>query len=95
MTKDESGSAALLKAGLLSVSNGLRTVPLEDVVKALNYIEALEAENESLKGLVQGWHYLAVGPDEMGDYYTQKQLVKLSAKYASPAIAAMGGGGGN
>jgi hypothetical protein len=54
--------------------------------------EALEAanyENGSLKAIVQGWHYLAVGPDEMGDYYTHKQLVKASEPYASPALRAL------
>lgn len=50
-------------------------------------IIALEAEIENLKSIVQGWHYLAVGPDEMGDYYTQKQLIKASEPYASPALA--------
>lgn len=49
----------------------------------------LEAERDSLAGIVQGWHYLAVGPDEMGDYYTHKQLVKLSEPYASPALRAL------
>lgn len=49
-------------------------------------VAALEDENDTLKGLVHGWHYLAVGPDEMGDYYTHKQLVKLSEPYASPAL---------
>ena len=57
--------------------------------KASEVITALEAENETLRGLVQGWHYLAVGPDEMGDYYTHKQLIKASAPYASPALAAL------
>jgi hypothetical protein len=61
--------------------------------KAADRIEALqsalaqaEAERDGLAGIVQGWHYLAVGPDEMGDYYTHKQLVKLSEPYASPAL---------
>ena len=54
-------------------------------------IEALEAENERLRGLVQGWHYLAVGPDEMGDYYTHKQLIKASEPYAHPALRAISG----
>ena len=57
--------------------------------KASEVIKALEAENETLRGLVQGWHYLAVGPDEMGDYYTHKQLIKASAPYASPALKAL------
>jgi hypothetical protein len=51
-------------------------------------VEAAQ-EIERLRGLVRGWHYLAVGPDEMGDYYTHKQLVKLSEPYASPALAAL------
>lgn len=50
-------------------------------------VEAQAAEIEKLKSIVQGWHYLAVGPDEMGDYYTQKQLIKASEPYASPALA--------
>lgn len=53
-------------------------------------IAELEAENAKLKALVRGWHYLAVGPDEMGDYYTHKQLVKASEPYASPALGALG-----
>ena len=52
-------------------------------------IAELERERETLSGLVQGWHYLAVGPDEMGDYHTQKQLIKLSEPYASPALKAL------
>ena len=51
----------------------------------------VEAENERLRGIVRGWHYLAVGPDEMGDYYTHKQLIKASEPYASPALAALEG----
>lgn len=56
--------------------------------------EALEAanhENGSLRAIVQGWHYLAVGPDEMGDYYTHKQLVKASEPYALPALRTLAG----
>lgn len=52
-------------------------------------IAELERERDALSGLVQGWHYLAVGPDEMGDYHTQKQLIKLSEPYASPALKAL------
>jgi hypothetical protein len=51
--------------------------------------EILTAEIERLRGIVRGWHYLAVGPDEMGDYYTHKQLIKLSEPYASPALKAL------
>ncbi len=53
-------------------------------------VKALEAEVEHLKTLVRGWHYLAVGPDEMGDYYTHKALIKASEPYASPALVALG-----
>lgn len=56
----------------------------------IEQIEAQAAEIEKLKSIVQGWHYLAVGPDEMGDYYTQKQLTKASEPYASPALKALG-----
>ena len=57
--------------------------------------EALQAERDAqaaeiatLKSLVQGWHYLAVGPDEMGDYHTQKALIEASEPYAHPALKA-------
>jgi hypothetical protein len=50
-------------------------------------VEAQAAEIERLKSIVRGWHYLAVGPDEMGDYYTQKALIKASEPYADPALA--------
>lgn len=50
-------------------------------------VEAQAAEIERLKSIVRGWHYLAVGPDEMGDYYTQKALIKVSEPYADPALA--------
>jgi hypothetical protein len=52
-------------------------------------VAALTAERDTLAGIVQGWHYLAVGPDEMGDYHTHKQLVKLSEPYASPSLRAL------
>lgn len=51
-------------------------------------VRELRAENEVLKSLVRGWHYLAVGPDEMGDYYTQKQLIKASEPYALRTLLA-------
>jgi len=54
-------------------------------------ITDLVAERDRLAGLVRSWHYLAVGPDEMGDYYTHKQLVKLSEPYAHPALKAIAG----
>jgi hypothetical protein len=69
---------------------------IEALPELLDRIEALEAEvaklraeRDNLAGIVQGWHYLAVGPDEMGDYYTHKQLVKLSEPYASPGLRAL------
>ncbi len=49
-------------------------------------IEALTAENERLASIVRGWHWLAVGPDEMGDYLHQRELIKASEPYASPAL---------
>ena len=49
-------------------------------------LAALTAENERLAGIVRGWHWLAVGPDEMGDYLHQRELIKASEPYASPAL---------
>ena len=70
-------------------SKGLYAVG-EVAHEAADSIEQLEAENATLKALVRGWHYLAVGPDEMGDYYTHKALIKASEPYASPALVALG-----
>lgn len=64
----------------------VRFIDAAACVEAADRIEALEAENDNLSGIVRGWHYLAVGPDEMGDYYTHKQLIKASEPYASPAL---------
>ena len=50
------------------------------------HIDALGAENATLKALVRGWHYLAVGPDEMGDYHTHRALIKASEPYAHPSL---------
>ena len=63
----------------------------EAPLEAADLIETQAREIERLRGLVQGWHYLAVGPDEMGDYYTQKALIKASEPYASPALKALAG----
>ena len=57
-------------------------------VPDVDVIEELKAEIEKLAGLVRGWHYLAVGPDEMGDYHTQKALIEASEPYAHPALKA-------
>ena len=57
------------------------------ITELADRIEAQAAEIEQLKSIVRGWHYLAVGPDEMGDYYTQKALIKASEPYADPALA--------
>jgi hypothetical protein len=62
-----------------------------ELAEARAEVERLMQERDNLAGIVQGWHYLAVGPDEMGDYYTHKQLVKLSEPYASPALHALAG----
>jgi hypothetical protein len=59
----------------------------DDPLIAADRIEEQAAEIERLKAIVRGWHYLAVGPDEMGDYYTQKTLIKASEPYADPALA--------
>ena len=59
------------------------------IVEALTERASMAAEIERLRGIVRGWHYLAVGPDEMGDYYTHKQLIKLSEPYASPSLKAL------
>jgi hypothetical protein len=59
------------------------------ILEALTERASMAAEIERLRGIVRGWHYLAVGPDEMGDYYTHKQLIKLSEPYASPALKAL------
>ena len=59
------------------------------ILEALTERASMAAEIERLRGIVRGWHYLAVGPDEMGDYYTHKQLIKLSEPYASPSLAAL------
>jgi hypothetical protein len=57
--------------------------------RLVDVIEAQVAEIGKLAGLVRGWHYLAVGPDEMGDYHTQKGLIKASEPYAHPALKAL------
>ena len=57
--------------------------------EAADLIEAQAAEIEKLAGLVRIWHYLAVGPDEMGDYHTQKALIRASEPYAHPALKAL------
>jgi len=41
-------------------------------------IEAQAAESERLRGIVAVWLDLAIGPDEKGDYYRQKQVIKAS-----------------
>ena len=52
-------------------------------------ITAQTAERDALAGIVRGWHWLAVGPDEMGDYLHQRALIKASEPYASPALKAL------
>jgi hypothetical protein len=55
-------------------------------------VERLTAERDALAGIVRGWHWLAVGPDEMGDYLHQRELIKASEPYASPALRAIAAG---
>ena len=76
----EAYRAAMREAGFVEAST-------TQIANLSQQVEALAYENGTLKAIVQGWHYLAVGPDEMGDYYTHKQLVKASEPYASPALA--------
>ena len=62
-------------------------VPVREALAAHDAeLAEVRSERDKLAALVRGWHYLAVGPDEMGDYYTHKQLVKASEPYASPAL---------
>ena len=72
----------------LKRGNGAYQVSLADQDAARREAKELREENEVLKSLVRGWHYLAVGPDEMGDYYMQKQLIKASEPYALRALLA-------
>lgn len=52
-------------------------------------LEQAALEIEKLRSLVRAWHYQAVGPDEMGDYHTHKQLIAASEPYASEALVAL------
>lgn len=70
-------------------ADGFVEASTAQIANLTQQIETLAYENGTLKAIVQGWHYLAVGPDEMGDYYTQKQLIKASEPYASPALKAI------
>ena len=65
------------------------TLDTDDACAILAHIDAQAAEIEKLAGLVRIWHYLAVGPDEMGDYHTQKALIRASEPYAHPALRAL------
>ena len=64
----------------------LRFIDVATCTEAADRIEALSAENERLASIVRGWHWLAVGPDEMGDYLHQRELIKASEPYANPAL---------
>jgi len=64
----------------------------DDARAILNRITALTAERDALASIVRGWHWLAVGPDEMGDYQHQRELIKASEPYASPALRAIAAG---
>jgi hypothetical protein len=67
-------------------------IGVKDARAILDHITALTAERDVLAGIVRGWHYLAVGPDEMGDYHTQKGLIKASEPYAHPALKIIAAG---
>ena len=89
---------AVLKRVRLWAEHGLQS-QLSDLVAAVAHIDAqadhitaLTAERDALAGIVRGWHYLAVGPDEMGDYHTQKGLIKASEPYAHPALKTIAAG---
>lgn len=90
--------AKALKRVRLWAEHGLRS-ELSDLVAAVAHIDeqaahitALTAERDALAGIVRGWHWLAVGPDEMGDYLHQRELIKASEPYASPALNAIAAG---
>ena len=69
------------------VEHMLEGLPTAEALRARDErISELERERDNLSELVRGWHYLAVGPDEMGDYHTQRKLIELSEPYASPAL---------
>lgn len=96
------GTSAPVRAALLALE--ARVLELEEINENLerdtdrcrmamavadNTNATLENEIDSLKAIVRGWHYLTVGPDEMGDYHTQKLLVQASEPYADPALVAL------
>lgn len=57
-----------------------KTIPTraEEIRDLNSRIKAQSAEIERLRGIVAVWLDLAIGPDEMGDYYRQKQAIKAS-----------------
>jgi hypothetical protein len=71
---------------------GMTCMDADDARAILAHITALTAERDALAGIVRGWHWLAVGPDEMGDYQHQRELIKASEPYASPALQAIAAG---
>ena len=90
--KAEAGN--LLDAADLIETQAREIERLNAILSEMNDTDVIArtmAENKRLRGIVRGWHYLAVGPDEMGDYYTQKALIKASEPYASPALKALAG----
>jgi hypothetical protein len=70
----------------------VRFIDVATCTEAVDLITALTAERDALAGIVRGWHWLAVGPDEMGDYQHQRELIKASEPYASPALRAIAAG---
>jgi hypothetical protein len=70
----------------------VRFIDVATCAEAVDLIAALTAERDALAGIVRGWHWLAVGPDEMGDYQHQRELIKASEPYANPALRAISAG---
>jgi len=102
MTANDAQAAVAVEVLRLHIDSGspTRLTLLPDEARAIlahitsqaERIEALTAERDKLAGIVQGWHYLAVGPDEMGDYIHQRELIKASEPYAHPALKATASG---
>lgn len=67
----------------------IRFIDVATCTEAVDLIEALTAERDALASIVRGWHWLAVGPDEMSDYLHQRELIKASEPYANPALKAL------
>jgi hypothetical protein len=85
-TRNWSGLLKLNRGDISDTAQALARFTAEALRARDEKIAELERERDNLSELVRGWHYLAVGPDEMGDYHTQRKLIELSEPYASPAL---------